>query len=95
VHMDADLLLSDTNIIVNNLDTNQQLTVQSSSYIQSERYRIFLANNLVANGNYSLLFKFRAQTRDQGLYYHGYTDGAGQRSLLATRFFPIEARTVL
>jgi hypothetical protein len=88
-------LLTDPNPVVTNLDTNQALRIQSSAYIQYERYRIILLDPLVANGNYSVLFKFRAMTRDSGLYYHGYTDGAGQRSLVATRFFPIEARTAL
>jgi hypothetical protein len=79
LHMQQNVVPTDSNIVITNLATNQLVQVQSSGYAENERFIIRLGANLAANGNYTILLKFRAQTTDLGVYYHGYTEGVSQR----------------
>jgi hypothetical protein len=95
LHMDRNVAPTDPNILVTNLATNEVVEIRSADYAQNQLFEIELGTPLQADSEYSILLKFRSITTETGVYFHGYDDRLAQRSLLATRFLPILARTAL
>jgi hypothetical protein len=94
LHMDRNVALSDPAIVIINVDTNDIAQVDSSDYTINQIYSIKLVNE-ISNGSYTIFIKFRSTTTVDGNYFHSYDDGAAKRSLIGTRFLPVQARTAL
>lgn len=94
LHVDRNLKITDQNLILQNTQNGQNVQIENHRFVPNQLYQI-LTKNQLQPGEYRLTIKFEGYTRQNGFYKTEYTENGAPRTLLATRFQPIYARTAL
>ena len=94
IHVDVELVLEKQNLMLLDLSSNQNVMITKSDYLPNQLFEI-TADKELKIGSYSLWSKFRGTSKNVGLYQANYIENNLPRTLLATRFLPTHARTVL
>lgn len=79
LHMDSGLALTDPNIMILDVATQQAVQVSSAEFADNQLFKIQTASLLQENRDYSLLIKFMSNTTRYGFIYHGFEESFQRR----------------
>ncbi|CAF0936439.1 unnamed protein product [Brachionus calyciflorus] len=92
-HSDIEIVITKTNILLQQVNSDQNIEIQKHGYLPNQLYEVITKNELSV-GSYRIKIEFSGTTKKYGLYQASYIENNAPRKLVTTRFLPTYARTV-